>query len=101
MALQGNARNDVPNNDGNNANNNQAPPALVAPANNRDREKPIREHLAPNIDDSDNYQVDDKLESILRMDFAQLCQEMNNASGVSIDKHLEKNPPRMDNNQNH
>ncbi|KAK8690176.1 hypothetical protein V6N13_088877, partial [Hibiscus sabdariffa] len=41
MALQGNARNGVPNNYGNNANNNNAPPAPVAPANNRDEERPI------------------------------------------------------------
>ncbi|KAL4384910.1 hypothetical protein GQ457_15G015720 [Hibiscus cannabinus] len=51
MALQGNGRNGVPTNDGNNANNNQTTPAPVAPANNKDEERPIREDSTPNIDD--------------------------------------------------
>ncbi|KAL4290535.1 hypothetical protein GQ457_14G014010 [Hibiscus cannabinus] len=41
-------------------------------------------------DDSENCQVDDKLESILRMDLAQLCQGMNDANNISIDEHLEE-----------
>ncbi|KAK8715937.1 hypothetical protein V6N13_043261 [Hibiscus sabdariffa] len=40
--------------------------------------------------DSGDCQVDDKLESILRMDLVQLCQEMYYASNVSIDEHLEE-----------
>ncbi|KAK8675911.1 hypothetical protein V6N13_033970 [Hibiscus sabdariffa] len=40
--------------------------------------------------DSDDCQVDDKLESILRMDLAQLCQEMNDASNDNSDEKLEE-----------
>ncbi|KAK8636164.1 hypothetical protein V6N13_004872 [Hibiscus sabdariffa] len=38
-------------------------------------------------DDSDDCQVHDKLESILRMNLAQLCQEMNDTSSDKIDEH--------------
>ncbi|KAK8652375.1 hypothetical protein V6N13_061394 [Hibiscus sabdariffa] len=41
-------------------------------------------------DDSDDCQLDDKLKSILRMDLAQLYQEINVANNISIDDQLEE-----------
>ncbi|KAL4368843.1 hypothetical protein GQ457_05G019860 [Hibiscus cannabinus] len=81
MILPGNVMNGVPNNDDNNVNNNQAPPAPVAPANNRDEERPIREHSASNIDnlmpelvDSDINTPSFELKHVMIQTLLNMCQ---------------------------